>query len=248
MLGLVMQLATLLEAPLELPGALCSTGFRDLDELTGGFRRGAAWVVTGAPRAGKTTLACQWASALATAGVPVTLLAGHEMPRHLGAFVVAAHGRVPLSHLLHGALHAAPDEADRIARASREVSSLPISLGGRDTDELGDAHMKGGQCSAVIVDDLDLWSDSPQTVVPALRQRIGPDGVVVVTAPRHVVCTNSGPDQAWVRAVDVIVDLELCRDPVRSGELDMHVIHHRYGPVMSRTAAFQGHHARIVDL
>jgi replicative DNA helicase len=42
-------------------------------------------------------------------------------------------------------------------------------------------------------------------------------------------------------------DIHDC-DSTRSGEVDLEIIKHRYGPSRRTTIAFQGHYARFVDM
>lgn len=58
-----------------------STGFPELDDLTGGGPVfGSRWYLAGAPDAGKTALLVQWAHQFAQRGIPVGLLAVDEDP------------------------------------------------------------------------------------------------------------------------------------------------------------------------
>lgn len=80
------------------------TGFRDLDEMTGGFRGGEMWVAAAESRVGKSALVGNMARYAAAAGYRV-LVVSVEMARlELMDRMLSAETRIPLSVLRSGEL------------------------------------------------------------------------------------------------------------------------------------------------
>lgn len=224
-----------------------STGFAEVDEVTGGFAPGQVWIITGTPGQGRSTLALQWALLLCTQhGVRTEFVSARE-PEHLvAARLMSGAARVPVSHLWNDDLTATDDERLRAARHVVDGSPLRISGPGRIsalTSEFGDWP------EAVVCDDADLEAGaSPERIASLVAEGL----LVVLTLPRAEVIRPDGIDLAWARTADVILDIDrpdlVDADSVRPGEADLSIVRNRWGPSRRTTVAFQGHYARFVDL
>lgn len=223
-----------------------STGFAEVDEVTGGFAPGQVWMITGTPGQGRSTLALQWALLLCTQhGMRTDFVSARE-PEHLvAARLMAGAARVPVSHLWKDDLTATDEERLTAARRDLERSPLRISGPGRVsalTSELGDWP------EAVVCDDADLEAGaSPERVASLAAQGV----LMVMTLPRVQVIRPDGIDHAWARVTDFILDIDrpdlLDADSARPGEAELSVLRNRWGPSRRTAVAFQGHFSRFVD-
>ncbi len=235
-----------------------TTGFRDLDHLTGGFRPGAIWAVTGTPGQGRTTLLVQWAALLAVDhGWPTWLTTPREHGVGVAARLLALTAKVPVRDLLTHSTSSL--SRPRLADAERALSAVPLTLSlppsasvAAMTPRRGcEGGVPSGEPFAVVVDDSDLtaWC-TPEWAANLARQ----GALVVVSLPRECVAAQAGDDAdlllPWARVADVMVEVRsrgLAADEYEAGEALLTVLKHRHGPTTVARVTHQGHYARFVD-
>ena len=254
----MMTSARLLDA-LDRPspaGPAISTGFTDVDDLTGGFTVGQVWLVLATPGQGRTTLAVQWAAALAAGqGWRTWLVCPREDAVVCAARLVACTGKVALNHLVRRRLEAAELPQARSARGLLAAAHLQVAPAGEPVSVAGLLDGDQGRApKAVILDDADLVSGSSPVTASALSEA---GWLVIATLPRHLVVegrhSDADLDPGWARCADVVLEVRsrslLPGSPeARAGEAELRVLKHRRGPTMTTTVAFQGHYARFIDL
>jgi replicative DNA helicase len=97
-----------------------STGFTDLDNLTGGLYRGETIILAARPSMGKTSLALAIARAAMHNGHAVGVFSLEMPKKQLGMRLLSASARVDVRHLRGGRL--SPEEWDRLARAAQATA------------------------------------------------------------------------------------------------------------------------------
>jgi replicative DNA helicase len=100
------------------------TGFRDLDELTGGWQAGDQWVIGGRPSMGKTALEMAFLLAAAVAGFPVLVVSIEMTGASLMSRLLAIRGKIRGTALRTGRLDA--DEWINLGTASRQIAQMPL--------------------------------------------------------------------------------------------------------------------------
>lgn len=125
------ELARARENPSGLVGL--STGFSDLDAMTGGLKPGEFWVVAGRPSMGKTSLALDFARHVALGSGEAVGFFSLEMPRlALVERLICTEARVPLYRARRRDL--SDDEHERLAYAAGQVKQACIAVD--DTSDL----------------------------------------------------------------------------------------------------------------
>lgn len=163
-----------------------STGFTQLDKLTGGLNEGDLIIVAARPGMGKTSLVLNMAVNVALpkriqtqnadgslterqeqgAGVAIFSL---EMPREqLAARLLCSEARVDVSKLRQGYLH--PEDWALLTKAAGELAKLPVWID--DTSDLSILDlrakvrriqsMQGAPLGLVMIDYLQLMSGNPK--------------------------------------------------------------------------------------
>lgn len=119
------QIQTALERdPNVLPG--CPSGFRDLDELTGGWRGGDMIILAARPGMGKTAFALNCLLNAAMKG-KTSVMFTLEMPKEqLMQRLFAIHGKINSSSLRRGVL--TDLELDKLAHSARVLNALGPKL------------------------------------------------------------------------------------------------------------------------
>ena len=253
------ELAELVDAALQPPPsiAIAPTGFRVLDDVSGGLQAGRVWIITGVPGQGRTTLLTQWAGALAVEqGWATRLVVPREDARTCGARLIASQVRVPMQHALRGQLSV--KELGRIASAGR-LREAPLKVRfssghGGIRDPWWTAEATADQAQAIFIDDVELLPEALD-FIPQWSQQ---GSLVVVSLPRHLLLQDpeidADLDPTWTAVADVIVEVRhlglRSTDPnrIRIGEADLTMLRHRHGPLISCPVAFQGYFSRFVDL
>ncbi|MEH3055570.1 MAG: replicative DNA helicase [Patulibacter minatonensis] len=100
------------------------TGFRDLDEHTGGLRPGQVWIIGGRPAMGKSTLCMNIATNVAGAGYPTAIFPLEMSADELGERVIASTGKVNLTEMRTGRL--LPNGRQRMRNTSEKLRDLPL--------------------------------------------------------------------------------------------------------------------------
>jgi replicative DNA helicase len=233
-------------------GAPCdrqSTGFALVDEVTGGFRRGQVWIVTGTPGQGRSTLATQWALRLGTQFDMHTKLVSNREPVHLLVTRMLANaGEIPVSHLWNDEL--TDRDTVRVAEARKMIANARLRIYGPGQGTFLAAGLEEStRPEGLVVDDADMeLGASPEHVGAIAAMGV----LVILTLPHAMVISSRGIDPRWARVTDFVLqlnrpDLLEPRSP-RSGEADIEIVRNRWGPQLSTTIAFQGHYARFVEL
>lgn len=149
-------------AAIDQPSRLTPTPWAALNDLLGGWRPGALYVVGARPAAGKSMLGLQAAYGLAHHG-PVAV-SSLEMPsREVNARLLAHAGSVRLARI-NGMGRPDPADRERLAQAARHLASLPISVDDRSSVTARDAAAharilaRRGHLAGVVIDYLQLMS------------------------------------------------------------------------------------------
>jgi replicative DNA helicase len=100
------------------------SGFRDIDDLTGGFQAGNLIVLAARPSMGKSALVCNMAENAALAGFPVALFSLEMSESELAQRFVASQAKVPGEDLRRGRV--AETRWPKILEASGRLSEAPL--------------------------------------------------------------------------------------------------------------------------
>ncbi|MBW3068932.1 AAA family ATPase [Actinomyces sp. 594] len=151
-------------AAMEAPSRLAPTPWTGLNDIIGGWRPGALYVIGGRPGTGKSIMGLQAAYGLAHQGaVAVSSL---EMPqREVHARLIAHAAAVPLGHL-NGQARLTPAESERVGQAVTHLRALPVSLDDRTGATVWDVATharllaRRQPLAGVVVDYMQLMSTS----------------------------------------------------------------------------------------
>jgi replicative DNA helicase len=226
-----------------------TTGFSEIDRVTGGFSLGRLWIVTGTPGQGRTTLAIQWALLLAGKHGLRTDLVSVREPEHLVAVrLLASQGKIPVLHLWEDRTTA--QDEPKLCSARGVLAEAPLRIAGPDRASVLTFDTPAGAVpQALVVDDGHLAAGvSPERLGGFAAQ----GALVIVTLPRHQVIDPDGISPDWAQVADHIVEIDrpdlLEVHSLRAGEADLHLHRNRWGPQLTVTAAFEGHYARFVEM
>jgi replicative DNA helicase len=100
------------------------SGYRDLDDMTGGFQAGNLVVLAARPSMGKSALVCNMAENAALAGFPVALFSLEMSESELAQRFVASQAKVPGDDLRRGRV--AESRWPKILEASGRLSDAPL--------------------------------------------------------------------------------------------------------------------------
>ena len=138
-----------------------TTGFKPLDDITGGFREGQLIVIGAATKGGKTSMAVNMATRAANAGHAVGFISLEMSSGELFDRFVASYGGVDVS-----VLSKAPTAQDigNIGRAAHQASLLPIFI--RDEGDVNPLQLRAAMrrmCAVhktrlIVVDYIQLLS------------------------------------------------------------------------------------------
>lgn len=103
-----------------------STGWSDLDRLTGGWGPGQLVTVGSRPAVGKTTILLNAATAAALDGVPTLLVSLEESRHEVLNRIMAAQSGVTLSRLRDGTK--LEEDWDKLAKAGSRVGDMPLLI------------------------------------------------------------------------------------------------------------------------
>lgn len=231
---------------------ITSTGFAEIDELTGGMSHGRVWLVVGRPGEGLTTLTVQWAAALASQpGEHIHLVTGRESPQAVAARLWSLSGLIPLNWF-PARLGDVADERRELA--GERVSALSLSLYARGDDYyVPEVHptRAAARPTALVMDDADLVSG----VTLEWVRRCADEGMfVLLSLPRSRVLPHGDDwdlDPGWARAADVILEIQhrqlFDESRFRPGEADLHIRYNRQGYIRTVAIQHQAHFARFVE-
>lgn len=100
------------------------TGFRDLDELTGGFQNGNLIIVAARPSMGKSALVTNIAENAALAGFPVALFSLEMSKTELAQRFISSQAKIDGDALRKGKIK--KDRWPAVMRAAEELSKAPL--------------------------------------------------------------------------------------------------------------------------
>ncbi len=232
-----------------------STGFAQLDDVARPFEAGQLWAVIGHGDAGKSTLAVQWATSLATQGLATVILSLVERPELLAEMALSRLSGVP-RHRLCGP-RSSPEDHDRIDRAVREIKGSELLVEhqpGLSLAVLNERYTRAVR--VLVIDDADILGEADE-VLTLLRAWCDERGyVVVATFPRSAIL-RSGADGherfsvTWSRTVDVTVEVshpQHTTPGADDAETTLRVLTNRWGPRTDIPLAWQPVCARLLEL
>ncbi len=139
-----------------------STGFRDLDNMTDGLKKGELIVLAGRPSMGKTAFALNIAEQVAMNGVPTLIFSMEMGDTQLVTRSLASIGEIDGKRLASGRLD--DDEWGRVVDAGTKLYSMPMVVD--ESPNLSVAQMRArarrqkhrGGLGLVVIDYLQLMS------------------------------------------------------------------------------------------
>jgi replicative DNA helicase len=181
-IGSIDRMVAAIQNPGNLPGI--TTGFRDLDERTGGFQRGEFVVLAGRPGMGKSALAITMARLMAQAGHNI-LLNSLEMDsnsvadRAMTDIAWQERDRIEYSGLRSGKV--TPAQQQRLTDAARAFTNLPIrvdpqsglklsQIAARARKHKQSLERQGKTLDALIVDHMHIVAPSNRYAGQAVRE------------------------------------------------------------------------------
>ena len=103
-----------------------ATGFRDLDEMTGGFQRGDLILIAARPSQGKTALALAIADRVTSRGRSVAMFSLEMTEHQLMLRLICSKARVDSYQIRNGYLH--QNSYDRLAQANVALAEQPLAI------------------------------------------------------------------------------------------------------------------------
>ncbi|MEV4975326.1 replicative DNA helicase [Streptomyces scopuliridis] len=255
-----------------------TTGFTDLDSLTGGLYPGQLIVVAARPAMGKSTLATDFLrTASIKNNIPSALFTLESRRTDVTLRVLAAEARVAVHHMRSGTM--TDEDWTRLARRMPDVAAAPLYIQDDAYATFTDlrAHCRRLRAQQdvqmIAVDALHLLSYGTRPFTSRYEEISEISRCLKLLAmelevPIVAVSTlNRGPEQrpdkrpmvsdlrdsgALEDNADIVILLHredaYEKDSPRAGEADLIVAKHRFGPTATITVAFQGHYARFVDM
>jgi replicative DNA helicase len=255
-----------------------STGFIDLDRLTGGLRPGQLVVIAGRPAMGKSVLATDVArhTALHAPYRPVAFFSLEMSNDELMNRLTAAETGVPLHAINEGRL--SDSDWTKVARRYGEIENAPLYIDQTPHITLAEIRAKARRQAAreplglIVVDYLQLMatagrSDSREREVAEisrglkiLAKEIGCPVIAVAQLNRGAEQrTDKRPMLSDLResgAIEADADLVILlyredyydKESPRAGEADFIVAKNRGGPTDTITVASQLHLSRFADM
>lgn len=135
------------------------TGWRKLDDWTGGFKPGQLVVIAARPSVGKSALAVNWFSEMMCAGVHAGFISIEMSLEQLGMRMMASRARVCSSALRTGMI--SKEGFDRVVTAASELSKHTSTFVDAPSPTLGRIHsmlrrLARDGCRIVFIDYLTL--------------------------------------------------------------------------------------------
>ncbi len=252
------------------------TGFRELDELTGGLQGGQMIVLAARPAIGKSTLGLDIARATSIrAGKPSVIFSLEMSREEITKRMLSAESDVQLNKLTKGPM--GPNDWERLAVTAAKVSTAPLFIDDSPNMSLMEIRAKCRRLKQqhglelVVVDYLQLMSsgrkvESRQQEVSefsrALKLLAKELNVPVIAISQ----LNRGPEQrgekkpqmsdmresgAIEQDADIVILLhreDAYDSENRPGEADFIVAKHRGGPTKTITVSFRGANAHFQDM
>lgn len=252
------------------------TGFRDLDDLTGGLQGGQMIVVAARPAIGKSTLGLDIARASAIKANRAAVIFSLEMSREeITKRMLSAESGVKLTSLTKGPM--GPAEWERLAQTAAQVAKAPLYIDDSPNMSLMEIRAKCRRLKQqhdlglVVVDYLQLMSsgrrvESRQQEVSEFSRALKLLAKEIDVPVIAISQLNRGPEQrtekrpmlsdmresgAIEQDADIVILLH--RDDFythdnRPGEADFIVAKHRGGPTKTIPVAFRKDFAHFADM
>lgn len=252
------------------------TGFRQLDELTGGFQGGQMIVIAARPAIGKSTLGLDIARAASIHHGKTSVIFSLEMSREeITKRMLAAESNVKLTSLTKGPM--GPNDWERLARTAAQVAKAPLFIDDSPNMSLMEIRAKCRRLKQqhgldlVVVDYLQLMSSGKR--VESRQQEVSEFSRALKLLAKELSVPviaisqlNRGPEQrtekrpmlsdmresgAIEQDADIVILLH--RDDAydrdnRPGEADFIVAKHRGGPTDTIAVAFKKDYAHFADM
>jgi replicative DNA helicase len=254
-----------------------SSGFADLDDLTGGFQAGNLIVLAARPAMGKSSLATNFAeNAAVDHDVPVVLFSLEMSETELAHRFLASKARVSSDELRKGRVKA--DRWPKVNRAAEALAAAPLYID--DSSDLGvlELRAKARRLAArrglglIVVDYLQLMR--PEGRSESRVEQIGQISrglkilarelnvpVVAISQLSRAVESRNPPepmlsDLRESGSIEQDADLVMFvyrdeyynRESDRLGEADLIVAKHRNGPIGRITLSFQPRYPKFTSL
>ncbi len=252
------------------------TGFRQLDELTGGLQGGQMIVIAARPAIGKSTLGLDIARAASIHHGKTSVIFSLEMSREeITKRMLAAEAKVKLTSLTKGPM--GPNDWERLARTAAQVAKAPLFIDDSPNMSLMEIRAKCRRLKQqhglglVVVDYLQLMSsgrkvESRQQEVSEFSRALKLLAKELSVPVIAISQLNRGPEQrtekkpmlsdmresgAIEQDADIVILLH--RDDAydrenRPGEADFIVAKHRGGPTDTIAVAFKKDYAHFSDM
>ncbi|WNM27285.1 replicative DNA helicase [Demequina capsici] len=252
------------------------TGFRDLDDLTGGLQGGQMIVIAARPAIGKSTLGLDIARSASIHHNIASVIFSLEMSKEeITKRMLSSEGNVKLTQLNKGPL--GPSDWDRLARASSRVSTAPLFIDDSPNMTLMEIRAKCRRLKQqhnlglVVLDYLQLMSsgrkvESRQQEVSEFSRALKLLAKEIEVPVIAISQLNRGSEQrgdkkpmlsdmresgAIEQDADIVILLHredaYDRDN-RPGEADFIVAKHRAGPTDTIAVAFKKDYAHFADM
>jgi replicative DNA helicase len=254
-----------------------SSGFADLDDLTGGFQAGNLIVLAARPAMGKSSLATNFAeNAAVDHGVPVVLFSLEMSETELAHRFLASKARVSSDELRKGRVKA--DRWPKVNRAAEALAAAPLFID--DSSDLGVLELRAKArrmamrrgLGLIVVDYLQLMR--PEGRTESRVEQIGQISrglkilareldvpVVAISQLSRAVESRNPPepmlsDLRESGSIEQDADLVMFvyrdeyynRESDRLGEADLIVAKHRNGPIGRITLSFQPRYPKFTSL
>lgn len=252
------------------------TGFRDLDELTGGLQNGHMVVLAARPSMGKSTLGLDIARAAAIHHGKASVVFSLEMSREeITKRLLSAESNVKLTKMLKGPM--GPSDWEKLARTAARVSKAPLFIDDSPNMSLMEIRAKCRRLkqrhdlALVVVDYLQLMSSGKK--VESRQQEVSEFSRALKLLAKElnvpviaISQLNRGPEQRGDKrpmlsdmresgSIEQDADLVILlhRDDaydrdVRPGEADFIIAKHRNGPTETIAVAFKKDYAHFADM
>ena len=252
------------------------TGFRDLDDLTGGFQSGQMIVIAARPAIGKSTLGLDIARAASINAGKASVIFSLEMSREeITKRMLSAESGVKLTRMTKGPM--GPSDWDRLASAATRVSKAPLYIDDSPNMSLMEIRAKCRRLKQkhdlglVVVDYLQLMSsgrkvESRQQEVSEFSRALKLLAKEIQVPVIAISQLNRGPEQRGDKKpmlsdmresgsieqdadIVILMHREDAYDPDnRPGEADFIIAKHRSGPTATVAVAFKKDYAHFADM